>query len=190
MKKSEFASKLREAGVTNRLMRRVTMKMQLDEIEGFVAMVERGFKTQLKVSERKWKRQPKGLSNDELEEYFNKLSMECFSLDNAFPSMIRQTSFIYLYSVLEKGLMFLCDCAHKHGWCFQKAATGTSCACSGNYGTGSFTVRAGSHWIRRLKPISKRTRRSSRSAFPARSACGKPSARIRSHSSGVSMLTF
>ncbi len=115
MKKNEFATKLREAGVTNRLMRRVSMKMQLDEIEGFVAAAERGFKTQLKVSERRWKRQPKGLSNDELEDYFNKLSMECFSLDNAFPSMIRQTSFIYLYSVLEKGLMFLCDCAHAHG---------------------------------------------------------------------------
>ncbi len=115
MKKSEFATRLRAAGLTNRLMRSVTMKMQLDEIECFVATVERGFKSQLKVSERKWKRQPKGLSNDELQDFFNKLSQECFSLDSAFPSLVRQTSFIYLYSVLEKALMCLCSCAHQHG---------------------------------------------------------------------------
>jgi len=115
MKKTEFATKLREAGPTSRLIRKVTMKMQLDEIEGFVATVERGFKSQLKVAEQMWKRQPKGLSNDELEEYFSKLSQECFSLDSAFPTLVRQTSFIYVYSVLEKALMFLCECAHKHG---------------------------------------------------------------------------
>lgn len=115
MKTAEFSRRLREAGLTNRHMRRVTMKMQLDEIEGFVATVERAFESQLKFAERKWKRQPKGLSHDELDDYFNKLSKECFSLESAFPSLIRQTAFVYLYSVLEKGLLFLCECAHTHG---------------------------------------------------------------------------
>ncbi len=53
--------------------------------------------------------------NDELEDYSQKLSQGCFSIDIAFPNLIRQTSFIYLFSVLEKVLMFFVDCAHKNG---------------------------------------------------------------------------
>ncbi len=115
MNKTQFASKLRAAGLTNRLLRKVAMKLQLEEIEGFVATVERGFKSQLKVAERMWKRQPEGLSNEDIEKYFSNLSQECFSLDSAFPSLVRQTSFVYVYSVLEKALVSLCECAHKHG---------------------------------------------------------------------------
>ncbi len=50
-KKSGVVKRLREAGITNRLMGRVTMKMQLDELEGYVETVERAFKEQLEREE-------------------------------------------------------------------------------------------------------------------------------------------
>jgi hypothetical protein len=114
-KKSDCAKRLRDAGITNRLIRRVTMKMQLGELEGYVETVERAFKEQLEREEREPKQPPAGLSEEELGAFYHEQSDIYHSLTHAFPSLVRQTAFIHLYSILEKGLIFLCDCAYKHG---------------------------------------------------------------------------
>lgn len=115
LKEGEFAAAMRRAGITNRLMRRVTMKMQLDELEGYVETVERAFKEQLEREEKAPKQPPDDLSHEELEAFYDSQSNIHFSLGNAFPSLVRRTAFIHLYSILEKGLLLLCDCAYAHG---------------------------------------------------------------------------
>src|SRR5262245_47803042 len=94
--------------------RKVTMKMQLDDLQAFIRTVENTFKKQAKASEKKWDRPaPKRLSNDKLEDYYQQLSREVFWLSTEFPSLVRQTTFIYLYSALEKALAKLCEDVHK-----------------------------------------------------------------------------
>ncbi|MEQ8789458.1 MAG: hypothetical protein RIC55_24400 [Pirellulaceae bacterium] len=115
LKKGEFAAAMRRAGATNKMWRRVTMKMQLDELEGYVETVERAFKEQLEREEKEPKEPPDGLSHEEFEAFYHEQSNIHFSLGNAFPSLVRRTAFIHLYSILEKGLIFLCDCAYEHG---------------------------------------------------------------------------
>ena len=112
LKKDELAVAMRKAGVTNKLLRRVTMKMQLDELEGYVETVERAFNEQ---QLREDKEPPDGLSHEEFEAFYREQSNTHFSLGTAFPNLVRRTAFIHLYSILEKGLLFLCDCAYKHG---------------------------------------------------------------------------
>jgi|GEM_PF-2653032 hypothetical protein len=114
-KKSGVVKRLREAGITNRLMRRVTMKMQLDELEGYVETVERAFKEQLEREENQPKETPLGLAEDEVDAFYHEHSNIYHSLNHAFPSLVRQTAFIHLYCILEKGLIILCDCTHKYG---------------------------------------------------------------------------
>ena len=114
-KKSDFARRLRDAGLTNRLHRRVTMKMELDELEGYVETVEHAFKEQLEREEREPKQPPAGLSEEELEAFYHGQSNIYYSLDHAFPSLVRQTAFIHLYSILERELISLCHCAYEHG---------------------------------------------------------------------------
>ena len=46
---------------------------------------------------------PSGLSQEELEAFYHEESQAYFSLSNAFPALVRQTAFVYLYSILEKG---------------------------------------------------------------------------------------
>lgn len=115
LKKSEFSAAMRRTGVTNKLFRRVTMKMQLDELEGYVETVERAFQEQLEREEKEPKEPPDGLSHEELESFYHEQSRIHFSLGNAFPSLVRRTAFIHLYSILEKGLLFLCDCTYEYG---------------------------------------------------------------------------
>src|SRR5262245_21066442 len=114
-KKSDFAKAMRAAGVTNRFFRHLTMKMQLDELEGYVATVERAFKEQLEREEKESKQPPEGLTYEQMEAFYHEQSNLYYSLDHAFPSLVRRTAFIHLYSILEQGLIFLCDCALEHG---------------------------------------------------------------------------
>ncbi len=95
-----------------RAFTRVQMKMQLEELEGFIKSVESAFKKQLKASERKWDKAPEGLDDDELEAYYHKCTMDAHSFRSGFPDLVRRTTFIHLYSVLEKALLRLCESLH------------------------------------------------------------------------------
>ena len=104
LKKGGFAETMKRAGLTNRLMRRVTMRLQLDEVQRFVTTIEAAFKKELKASEKRWAQTPKELDDDQLDVYFNKLAREQSSLKMRFPDLIRRTTFIHLYSIFEKSL--------------------------------------------------------------------------------------
>ena len=109
LKKGEFGSAMR------RTWRRAIMTVRLDELERYVDTVEHAFKEQLERKEKEPVDPPHGLSPDEFEEFYNEQSNIQYSLGNAFPSLVRRTAFIHLYSILEKSLLFLCDCAYEQG---------------------------------------------------------------------------
>jgi hypothetical protein len=101
-------------GLTTKVWYRVNLKMRLDDLQGFIHTVEMGFRKQQKVADTKWKRSaPKGLSNEQLEEYYEQLSREGFLLSTEFPALVRRTAFVHLYSIFEKALVRLCERVHE-----------------------------------------------------------------------------
>lgn len=105
----KFSAKL------NRAFRHATIKMQFVEIQAFVDTVENALKTSLEAVDQRWRNAPDGLSEDEFEEYQNRLSLDSYYFRNAFPALVRKDVVIQVCVTVERILHSLSKTAHEHG---------------------------------------------------------------------------
>ncbi|MBA4032001.1 MAG: hypothetical protein C0478_14075 [Planctomyces sp.] len=114
-KATDFATRMRDIGVTNRMWRQIVLKRELDELKKYIDTVEAAFSEQLKREETEPQRPSHVASNEAQERFYEEQSQILHSLNTSFPALVRQAAFIRLYSDLERSLTSLCDCVDRHG---------------------------------------------------------------------------
>jgi len=93
---------------------RVQVKSQLEELLGYVQLIEKGFASRLKRAEKRPFQVPKRFKNEAaVDRYYRDRSNELHALSKEFPSLVRRTAFLHLYSILEKRLLLICEGVHR-----------------------------------------------------------------------------
>lgn len=86
---------------------------KMDEMEDFKSFINSSIEREKKAVEERMKRATKGMSEKEMEEYYEWFSEDYVKIDDLFAQISINAFLIMLYSYIESGLNSLCD-AERH----------------------------------------------------------------------------
>jgi hypothetical protein len=112
----------RNSGANMRWLLGLFFDHQLNELRDYIRTIEKALSERFDEFENEINQRTEEMSQEQKGQYVEIMADDAFQLADRFPSMVRKTSFVFLYGLFEHSLLNLCDLVRKYGQ-FKESAT-------------------------------------------------------------------
>lgn len=105
----------RRAGENTRYVLGIVFDNQLNELKDYIKTIEGALSNKFEEFDIDVERSMQEMSEERKNHYAEMMADDAFQLADRFPSMVRKTSFVFLYGLLEHSLLNLCEDVKHYG---------------------------------------------------------------------------